>query len=456
MIAGDAQIDVQHSIFTGSNGSNGIASTQSTSTQAPTALPVVRMLAADNTYLTALAATSAAVPIVAAMVTVSAYIAPFPKTWHVWIAVPLGAIITVIVWFICALPCRRFASALYANRCSYGSLINQWRDLRARLQVLDARQKANPNDPVINSDTCKIALQQIHAWCDDIAIELRCKGLCWLLATGYLNMWRLLHHAEEAMIEVEPLPAVLNKAVHDELCLQGANIKDNEVLLDKLRTAVKVLSPPATRYLSKRPREEQANLDTQSEGTPDTQDQAVAELQARATLREIRSTINDYRDSLWEGLILSRNRLMMIVVITGFLAYILLCLPVLNNISPDYVVAATVFFLVGAIIGLFNRLHLETQTNNAINDYGLSMARVIATPVLSGLAAVASVLVIALLTGAIQKGLDVGGNVTDIYIINPLHLLLAAIFGLAPNLLVSMLQQKAESYKSDIQSSKAT
>jgi hypothetical protein len=399
----------------------------------------------DNTYLTALVASSAAVPIVAAMITVAVYLAPFPTPLHLWIAVPLGAIITVIAWLLFAIPCRRFASAVYANRCSYGSLINQLRDLRARLNVLDGNAYAPP------IDTCKIALEEARTWCDDIEWELKCKGFCWLLATGYINMWKLLHHAEEALIEIEPVEAVINKAVHDELCLQDSNISNSEVLLDKLRIAVKKLSPSATVYLTKQPREQEASSDPQSKDNPI---RSNSEMDARATLREVRRTLNEYRDNLWEGLIHTRNRLMMIVVITGFLAYILLSLPIVSDVDPSYVVAATIFFLVGAIVGLFNRLHLETQTNNAVNDYGLSMARVIATPVLSGLAAVGSVLVITLLTGAIQNSLKLPDDITSVYIINPWHIVLAAIFGLAPNLLISMLQQKAESYKSDIRSSK--
>ena len=452
MIVGDAQIDSGHVLAP--NGAAPVGAITSSSEM----LPVARLLAADNTYLTALVATGAAVPIGAAMVTVSAYIAPFP-TSHSWLAVSLGAVITVLAWLICAIPCRRFASAIYANRCSYGNLINQLRELLAILHVLDARQQAEPDNPLVRSDTWKIALREIHTWCDDIGIELHCKGLCWLLATGYINMWKLLHHAEEALILVEPVPVVLNKAVHDELCLQDCNIKDSEVLLDKLRTAVKALSPTGTKYLTRQPREQESSDDFQSNGNNghhDLRDPLVAELEARATLREIRRTLNEYRDALWEGLIHTRNRLMMIVVVTGFLAYILLCLPILLQVDLSYVVAVAIFFLVGAIIGLFNRLHLETLTNSAVNDYGLSMARVMATPVLSGLAAVGSVLVITLLTSAIQSGLKFPDTFTDIYIINPWHIILAAIFGLAPNLLVSMLQQKAESYKSDIQSSKAS
>ena len=405
----------------------------------------------DNTYLTALVASSAAVPIIAAMITVAVYLAPFPTHLNLWIAVPLGAIITVIAWLLFAIPCRRFASAVYANRCSYGSLINQLSDLRARLHVLDDEQQGDSG--ASPSNTFKIALEEARTWCDDIERELKCKGLCWLLATGYINMWKLLHHAEEALIEIEPVEAVINKAVHDELCLQDSNIDNSEVLLDKLRIAVKKLSPSATVYLTKQPREQEASSDPQLKDNPS---RSASDMEARATLREVRSTLNEYRDNLWEGLIHTRNRLMMIVTITGFLAYILLSIAIVSNVDPSNVVAATIFFLVGAIVGLFNRLHLETQTNSAVNDYGLSMARVIATPVLSGLAAVGSVLVIMLLTGAIQDGLKLLDDIKNIYIINPWHIALAAIFGLAPNLLISMLQQKAESYKSDIRSSKAS
>jgi hypothetical protein len=405
----------------------------------------------DNTYLTALIASSAAVPIVASMITVAVYVAPFSNDLHRWIAVPLGAIITVIFWLLFAIPCRRFALANKANRCSYGNLVNQLNDLTARIDVLKNNQQGNTG-PLPNN-VSKIAFNEARAWCNDIVNELKCKGLCWLLATGYINMWKLLHHAEEALIEIEPIEAVINRAIHDELCIQDSNMSNSEELLDKVRIAVKKLSPSAAVYLTKQPRHQEARGVPHSKNNKNCSD---PEMEARIALREVRRTLNEYRDNLWEGLIRSRNRLMMIVTITGFLAYILLCLPIVSNIDPSYVVAATIFFLVGAILGLFNRLYLETKVDNAVNDFGLSMARVIATPVLSGLGAVGSVLVITLLTGAIQTSLKFPDDFTGIYTINPWHILLAAVFGLAPGLLIRMLQQKAESYKTDIKSSKAS
>ena len=405
----------------------------------------------DNTYFTALIASSAAVPIVASMITVAVYVAPFSQDLHRWIAVPLGAIITVIFWLLFAIPCRRFALASKANRCSYGNLVNQLNDLTVRLDVLESSQEENTFPPP--SNISKIAYKSARAWRDDIKGALECKGLCWLLATGYINMWKLLHHAEEALIEIEPIETVINRAVHDELCIQDSNMSNSEELLDKLRIAGQKLSPSAAVYLTKQPRKQEARSVPQSNGK---QSHSDPEMEARIALREVRRTLNEYRDNLWEGLIRTRNRLMMIVTITSFLAYILLCLPIVNNIEPIYVVAATVFFLVGAIVGLFNRLYLETKIDNAVNDFGLSMARVIATPVLSGLGAVSSVLVITLLTGAIQTSLKFPDDFTGIYSINPWHILLAAVFGLAPGLLIRMLQQKAESYKTDIKSSKAS
>ena len=104
----------------------------------------------DNTYLTALIASSPAVPIVASMITVAMYVAPFSKDLHRWIAVPLGAIITVLFWLLVAIPCRRFALANKANRCSFGNLVNQLNDLTVRIDVLKNNQQGNTVPPPNN------------------------------------------------------------------------------------------------------------------------------------------------------------------------------------------------------------------------------------------------------------------------------------------------------------------
>ena len=51
--------------------------------------------------------------------------------------------------------------------------------------------------------------------------------------------------------------------------------------------------------------------------------------------------------------------------------------------------AAIIFYFVGAIVGLFSRLYTESQSDSAIDDYGLTIARIAVIPIISGLAAVA-------------------------------------------------------------------
>ena len=49
------------------------------------------------------------------------------------------------------------------------------------------------------------------------------------------------------------------------------------------------------------------------------------------------------------------------------------------------------FYLVGALTGLINRLRIESGRSSAVEDYGLFLSRLIAVPVLSGLTAIGGV-----------------------------------------------------------------
>ena len=50
------------------------------------------------------------------------------------------------------------------------------------------------------------------------------------------------------------------------------------------------------------------------------------------------------------------------------------------------IVSVAAIYLVGTIVGLFNRLAAESGGETSIDDYGLSGARLLLTPALSGLA----------------------------------------------------------------------
>jgi hypothetical protein len=183
---------------------------------------------------------------------------------------------------------------------------------------------------------------------------------------------------------------------------------------------------------------------------------------AREALRQVRRAINEFRDERRAGLVQARNRLLRTVTLTGLMTFLLVGLAALVEADHQHLIAGTVFYLIGAIIGLFNQLYLDANTETATEDYGLATARLLYTPLLSGLAALGGVLIIPALsvlvnssTGAIDQQALAVPALGDIFNLNkrPFGPVLAAIFGLSPVILISRLQQEAERYKADLRSS---
>lgn len=159
----------------------------------------------------------------------------------------------------------------------------------------------------------------------------------------------------------------------------------------------------------------------------------------------------------------ARNQLFRTIFFTSVLGYSLLALAVIVGAPDSCLIAATAFFLVGATIGLFNRLYLDSLADTAVEDYGLSTARLMHTPLLSGLAALGGVLILPMLSVLVNTGApDTTSNqslpipaLTEIFDLSakPFGIVLAAIFGLTPTALINRLQQEAERYKSDLKNS---
>ena len=63
-----------------------------------------------------------------------------------------------------------------------------------------------------------------------------------------------------------------------------------------------------------------------------------------------------------------RNRLLATVLFTGAILYALVGLAVMAAVSPPAIVAGAAFFLVGAVVGLINRLHREASAELAIEE----------------------------------------------------------------------------------------
>lgn len=234
-------------------------------------------------------------------------------------------------------------------------------------------------------------------------------------------------------------------------------------------------------------------------------------IEARQVLRRVRRAINEFRDDRWDGLVRQRNQLIEIMILTRSVEFTALGFALLLQVPWHIIVSVAFLYLVGALVGFFNRIRLSssTMTPAPIEDYGLTSARTLQTPLYSGLAAVGGVLITGILLVALNNSVPTsaqsvtgtstspaavtsphaaGTRVTaqtkqtatstsgagnqpglpapngkevvrleDIFNLTtyPFALVLAGIFGLTPELVVSRLQQVTDQYKKDLGSTQA-
>jgi hypothetical protein len=282
---------------------------------------------------------------------------------------------------------------------------------------------------------------------DFIAAELESKGPRWITAVGYIALWQRLHRAEEALVDIEPRSQVISDALNDEWRLQDSTIDNHADLVADLESARQYLMTQRV-----------------ADGTATTG--IRNETQARSLLRMVRYAINDFRDKRRAGLVRARNLLMATMIITELFAFALLALAVVKGAPRGAVVAGIVFYLVGALVGLFNRLAQQASTGTMTEDYSLAGTGLVLTPTVSGLAAVGGValtgmLAMSGLTGLVQPNGSTTATapvtvpmLADIFDLNKFRigLLIAALFGGTPAILSGRLQQLTQQYQKDLKS----
>ncbi len=424
----------------------------------------------SQSYRAALFALAPAVPFAATIITLGIYFAPLrPELpyWIVWTKANLllvGSVISVLAWLgaaWCLSAVVRGTSADQAN-------VNAYSQISQRLRDIDARLTAAANRDQLSAAELAGA-QRVAAIRELIRNELGKPGFKWIQATGYINLWGLVHRAEEALLTVQPSDEVAAAGLYDELRLQGSDIDNSDQLLVKLRLAVSRLAPAAAIYLSQQP---PATVPANAAETAPTPEQVIDG--ARLALRDVRQAINEFRDTSWDALVRTRNHLLGTMAATGIVTFLLFSVALSgrasdapDNLLTDTLAAAASFYLVGAAVGLFNRLYAESSSDNSVEDYGLTAARIALTPVLSGLAALGGVVVIAMLPSALSGDIltpvsaaaaKAAPSLDQIYSLrgNPLGIILSAIFGLTPNLLIGALQSATDKYRSAVQSTAAT
>jgi hypothetical protein len=432
-----------------------------------------------GSYPIALILTGSIIPvtIAAAILTSVLYFSPIPLQLYnlipwvppSWIVILAGLAITLLLWLLSSIPFRRFTTFDNANALSSNHIKSHLRTLQASYTALqhEASSTQSNRDPASpqnsGSSQRESSFEKVGACLNAISEELEHEDLRWAAGTGYLNIWNFINRAEEAMIDIAPRVEVIREAFYDELSLEGSSIDSRNAALAKLRTAVMNLSPSAAQYMDTPPPPASnssatgKNNGTKNGGTVNVR----TEQEARDAIHIIKQTINEFRDGLWEGLVRMRNQLTGITLYTGLLTYVLLCTAIIAGASSSSIKAATIFYMVGAMVGLFGRLYTESQADQAINDYGLTLARIVVTPILAGLASVAGILVVAMFSYNLLKA--PAAITTGPFILNDIYsldrnlqgIIVAAVFGLTPNLLISVLQQKAGDFQAQLKNSSA-
>src|SRR5206468_3263485 len=264
-------------------------------------------------------------------------------------ALVFSSLFTGALWLVVSIPFCYLCTARNANPGNYTRLHSRLHQLQASLGLKDdvdvpseefnTIMKAAGFDRESDRHTWSV-VQEAYVCHMDICRRLKSfpAGLVWNTGTGYNSAWTLLHHAEEAMIEVTDVDTALRGAKHDFLAIQGSQIDSKDGLLADVIRAVAVLKLPpdeAEEYLkNQQPGKMPVTLSQLTElihhssalppagtvsnkGVENAHPKTEAEAAARITLREVRSTLNSFRDNRWEGFVRQRGRLLRAIAVTG-------------------------------------------------------------------------------------------------------------------------------------------
>jgi hypothetical protein len=342
----------------------------------------------------------------------------------------LGTAVGVAAWLALAVSLRRLSSPRYANSGVYRELEARHRELAAVAETLDARK-----DPeawaVLHAAlaTVKAALAEDGTGGD---------GASWAGGAAYVVVFNRVHRAEQAVTLLMDDTDVVRQALYERSCLLNSKIANAQEQISRLERAIHALG--GEDYLAE-PRTAGAPADKRL---------------ARGIVQDAQATVDEFRDSRRRGLVRARNRLFATVVFTGLVAYAGLGLALLAGAGTAQIVAGGTFYLIGASVGLFRQLRQAAAADTVTEeDFGLSMVRLVYTPLASGLAAIGGVVLTAYLT-ALNSSEEVPALSTVFDISeSPLGLVSAAVFGFTPSLLASTLQSRADQWKEELKSSGA-
>lgn len=301
------------------------------------------------------------------------------------------------------------------------------------------------------------------------------RGPQWISGDGYVSVSRSLAELEVAAMDGMRAGELIDVAQFDKMRLAGSAVANRDALLADLNNAIAIMQraspqqPAAAAPTPPAPPPVPASA--LGPNPPADPSSASAQAAARMTVKDVRRALNDYRDSSRENLANLRRKTLDAVTLAGVLGFFLTLLGALNGSDSNRVQlgSGAALFLVAAIVGVIAALNGLSNLTKAEDDFGLAGARLIATAVLSGLAGVGGVLLIYLSGAAGALANAVGASaaaasgasatassipLTDVFNLGkyPVTLVVAAVFGAAPSLLITSLTKLGDKYANNLTS----
>lgn len=347
-------------------------------------------------------------------------------------ALIIAVVVTIIVWVLEFFLMAPMMSSPKAQPRFYTELFYRYQQVRDRWDQLE-------------TDQVPPEVQTQLEWAHRALVgEDRGPGFRWALAYGYVSVLRSVHFAEEALILVERPERVLSDAVYDELSLGGSTIATRDALgrqIEGARSGVAGAEPPG--------------------GDPQAREQTRKQDRlAREKLRVVRRAIDAFRDDARDGVIRARNQLLIVMFVVSGLTFLLLGLAEASGVPVICLTTVAALYLVGAVVGCFNRLRIEAKQSTAEEDFGLFQARLLAMILMSGLAAIGGVYLVAALPSlvtiqGVTRPVPALSTIFDLSS-SSTSLLYAAVFGLVPETLTKLLLGAADKLQSDLLTSGPT
>ena len=359
-----------------------------------------------------------------------------------WLPLLIALSVTLVGWLVIAAIFRPLSSATQASPSSYLVARERLRDLAHQLGVVDDLVLRS-HEHLMRIDGMDPVKRLEALDCRDDAIRIIHKpGAQWVTGAGYDEFWAALYRADEAVILCAKSDDVVSWALTDIARLEGSAIPARDALLARLERGVALFGFAARDLLDKAPTNA-ASL-------------ALNEKAGRREVQAVRKELNDFIAQRFTGIITARNHLKSVTVCMGILVYLLFILALLAGAPAEAIIALTALFLTGAVVGVFSWLIAARSTQTAVEDYGLSTIRLLATPTLAGMAALIGVFLANAIGAPLVHSMALPKDLESLFALTLANLLIAFVFGFAPGLVVLTLQAQTDRYTSEIQSTQAT